>query len=124
MSRTPLWRKALPEPAAGKSNLRIYVKHGYGADVLEEVVELRDISRDAAKEIVGRARQEGGAGEAALAAPDGEVVHILRAGVSFCRMRGVPRDWPKGHLWVPHEKKDKATCPKCIEVANAVDKRT
>lgn len=42
------------------------------------------------------------------------MVHSLNAGVAICGMvRGVPRDWPEGHTWVPAANLSLVTCPGC-----------
>lgn len=44
MSRTSTWRKALPVPADGKGNLRVYAKHDVGGGMICEVVfDYRDL---------------------------------------------------------------------------------
>lgn len=47
--------------------------------------------------------------------PVGEV-HILVAGGTLCGLQGAPNTWEKGHCWVPKERKDEATCGKCIRI--------
>jgi len=43
------------------------------------------------------------------------VVHGLDAGRALCGIRGVPREWPIGNLWVPLADKDKINCPGCLK---------
>lgn len=43
------------------------------------------------------------------------VTHALDAGRALCGMKGVPRDWPIGNLWVPIADKDKVTCQGCLK---------
>jgi hypothetical protein len=47
-----------------------------------------------------------------------DIVHILKHGVSYCGMKGVPRDWPPEHKWVPFNDTDQlkdANCQLCID---------
>ena len=42
------------------------------------------------------------------------VIHILIAGQTACgTLRGVPANWPPGHLWVRKELGYRVNCPKC-----------
>jgi hypothetical protein len=119
VSKTPIWRKALPAPGTGRANIRIYAKYGEGEAVVEVVRDLRDVPARYVKEIFDQISKLGKVGRT------GEnVVHILRAGVTFCRMDGVQAEWPAGHTWVGVEEKHLATCPECLEVSNLVDKGT
>ena len=54
----------------------------------------------------------------------GEIVHVLRFGVSLCRTpKGLPFEWPPGHTWeresafaaVPLAHK----CPRCVTALRA-----
>lgn len=121
MSRTPLWRKALPEPPAGKANVRVYLKRGLGDEVFEEVINLNEVSLEVAEAIVKVTRNE-------LNSRPVSVVHILRGGISFCRLPGPPANWPLGHLWVGYTERKEATCAECLsvarEVVNRIDKVT
>lgn len=46
-------------------------------------------------------------------------VHVLHGGVALCgRMRGVPADWPAGHLWARVENREAATCRRCKSLAD------
>lgn len=117
MSRTPAWRRALPEPPANRANVRVYCKRGLGDQVFEEVIDLKEVSLDVAEEIVRAARRELSQVDVLARVKLQKVVHILRGGVSFCRMPGVPKDWPPDHVWVRYEEREDATCVKCLEVA-------
>lgn len=47
---------------------------------------------------------------------EGQTVHILKHGVSHCKMPGVPAQWPEGHVWISFEDADvraAATCEEC-----------
>jgi hypothetical protein len=58
MKRQPAWRKALPEPAVGRANMRIYAKRDVGGhSVFETVLDL-EVSSTAAEDIIRRARLE------------------------------------------------------------------
>jgi hypothetical protein len=43
----------------------------------------------------------------------GSPVHVLKHGFSLCMMPGLPRDWPKGNIWVPFHEKNLATVVSC-----------
>lgn len=113
MSATPTWRRALPEPAPGKANVRIYAKSGFGEiGVVEEVIDIRDISLEHMKEIRNAARRE-------VPSPGKRVVHVLKHGYSICGLvSGVPSRWPPGHFWVSYlEGLKSVTCATCIETS-------
>ena len=103
MSRTPLWRKALPEPSQGKGNFRIYAKWNEGDTVIEAVFDVKEISSGSVAELVRRARNFQ------------PKVHVLVAGNPFCDLGYPPKDWPEGHTWVSVQEASKATCEQCIE---------
>ncbi len=57
------------------------------------------------------------------------VLHILSQGSPLCGfMRGVPSEWPEGHVWVsafdPHQVKlaDCLPCRRAFELAGAASK--
>jgi hypothetical protein len=54
-------------------------------------------------------------------APDDKpMVHVLHYGLPLCRfMRRPPVFWPRNHKWVGADEIADATCPQCIERANA-----
>lgn len=44
-------------------------------------------------------------------------VHILKHGVTFCGMAGLPVDWPPGHTWIAFYDPDVDThvdCEACL----------
>lgn len=45
--------------------------------------------------------------------PTTPTVHILRAGRTLCNMPGLPKDWPKDHVWVGDAQAEEATCARC-----------
>jgi hypothetical protein len=126
MSRSPAWRKALPAPADGKGNLRVYAKQDVGGATMEVVFDYCDLPTSVVTEILKFAQEAKARGvveddvfKEMNEQADGDreritrTVHILRGGVSFCLMPGVPKDWPKGHVWVSYEERALATCGKC-----------
>jgi hypothetical protein len=43
--------------------------------------------------------------------------HILRYGLTLCRMQGLPNEWPEGHKWISlfdEEHAQKANCGRCL----------
>lgn len=50
-------------------------------------------------------------------APGGRTVHVLHTGRALCGLQGVPRDWPREHVWVPLVAVADANCPGCLDVA-------
>lgn len=48
---------------------------------------------------------------------DRGTVHILKHGVSYCRMPGLPCDWPEGHSWLAFYDPlvpSRVNCPTCL----------
>jgi hypothetical protein len=43
------------------------------------------------------------------------VVHGLDQGQALCTIRGIPREWPIGNLWVPLSDHTKINCPGCLK---------
>lgn len=122
MSRTPSWRRALPLPAEGKGNLRIYAKQDVGGATVESVFDYRDLPTGVVTKILKFIQE---------AKPQ---VHILSAGRALCGLPGMPKDWPEGHTWIAFPKdwpeglaragEGEATCMLCIQSAKQIDKGT
>ena len=51
-----------------------------------------------------------------------KIIHILHEGFTLCKFSSeVPRDWPKGHIWVGiGEGISYATCVNCIRIFNKI----
>jgi hypothetical protein len=45
-----------------------------------------------------------------------QTVHILHEGLAYCGRNGVPRAWPRGHVWVCFDEWRLASCRACREL--------
>jgi len=73
---------------------------------------------DLSKETVGKV-WEVVASSASFVELEGVTMHILKHGISHCKMPGVPGEWPEGHRWMSFESANlraAATCPECRRV--------
>ena len=50
---------------------------------------------------------------------DGQKVHAMRAGQSYCGMAGPPKDWPPGHVWAGSGMLQYVNCPECKAILDA-----